>query len=374
MKISLALSQPPLPDGGAPGKCGLGLVHGLLEHGVDVTVTAALRASDQQWAPPDLPVEAVPAAEILSRPRLLLAKARRPRGELSRGSFDAALRERSRSADLLHLEETDCGWSAWDEALPRVLRVHYLAHLDLPFFGLRGRDPLRRAEEVYAEVRLARAHRWLVASSPVVADALRRVAPRSRVTVAPLTLDPRQYAPAPLDGPPVAGLIGTADWPPTRSALRRLVHRVWPRVRQRLPDARLVVAGRGTASLAPELTGDGVTVVGEVASATEFLRGLSALAYPVSRGSGMKVKVMEALACGVPVVTTNSGAEGIGATDGMVVREDDDGLVEALVELLRDDRARAERGAAGTRHFRDHLAPGPATEPLVDVYRDVLGR
>ena len=83
-----------------------------------------------------------------------------------------------------------------------------------------------------------RRHRYLVASSPVVADELRRRAPHAEIVVAPLSLDPSLYEPAPLDGPPRAGIIGSGDWPTTAAAMRELVGAVWPAVRRGCPARR----------------------------------------------------------------------------------------------------------------------------------------
>jgi glycosyltransferase involved in cell wall biosynthesis len=373
MRVVVALSQPPLPEGGAPGRCAVALLRGLQSHGVGVHAVAADRRPNAQAklaVPSDLPVDVVRSPETLSRADLYRAKVARPRGELARGAFDTAYRAAATDADVLHLEETDTGWSAYGTAAPRVLRVHYLAQLDQRMAGLWGKDPLRRAEELYAEMRLARAHRWLIASSTEVADALQRMSPQSEVIVAPLSLDPRYYEPAPLNGPPIAGIIGTAMWPPTRSAILRLVNRVWPVVRRSSPAARLRIAGRGVDELRSIGSGRGIQVVGPVESASAFLRELSVLIYPVSLGSGMKVKVMEALACGVPVVTTPRGAEGIGANAGLLVETRDSQLAVAVHELLSDPVARAQRGAAGRAHFLRTLAPRPAAEPLVQVYAD----
>jgi len=224
-------------------------------------------------------------------------------------------------------------------------------------------------EYAAAEVVAARRHRFLVANSPRVADSLRRLNRRAEVVVVPLSLDPAHYEPAPLDGPPVAGLIGSGDWPPTANAIARLVHRVWPLVRREVPDARLLIAGRATGGLAvPDAAGLGVEFVGEVDSAAAFLARLSLLLYPVERGSGMKVKVLEALACGVPVVTTKEGAEGVAPTPGIAVHASDEELAAAAVDLLRDARARAERGAAARAAFLERFAPGPATVPLAELF------
>ena len=143
---------------------------------------------------------------------------------------------------------------------------------------------------------------------------------------------------------------------------------IWPRVLERVPEARLRVAGRSTSAIPDLHPGSGVELVGEVPSAAEFLRGLSLLLYPVPRGSGMKVKVLESLAAGVPVVTTRFGAEGIEPGAGVIVADDDDALVAAAVALLEDPARRRAAGDAARELFLQRYAPEPATEPLVRLY------
>jgi glycosyltransferase involved in cell wall biosynthesis len=121
-------------------------------------------------------------------------------------------------------------------------------------------------------------------------------------------------------------------------------------------------------ALLGEAPSPGVEVLGEVESAAEFLRGLSLLLYPLARGSGMKVKVLESIACGLPVVTTPLGAEGI-AVDGVTIRTDDRSLAAAAVELLSDPTARRQQGAAARAAFLAGYTPAVATEPLIGAYR-----
>jgi len=367
MRALVVLTQPPLPEGGAPGKTAVGLLRGLREHGVDVRAIAARRGfSVAGEVPADLPVEIVDV-EPPGAWEARLGRVRRPLGELGRGSFAARVREAAGDADVLHLEETETVWAGEGIALPSLVHVHFLARSD--------RDPgppwRRQFREVLdasrAERAAARRRHYLVASSPLVADALRR-ASRAEVVLAPLSLDPALYRPAPLDGPPLAGLIGTARWGPTEQAMRTLVGEVWPRVARDAPEARLVVAGRATAELG--LTPPaGVELAGEVQSARDLFRRLSLLLFPLARGSGMKVKTLEAMASGVPVVTTAAGAEGIEPSEGVVVHERPEQLAAAAVELLKDEQARRQRGAAARADFVRRYSPRPATEPLVELYR-----
>lgn len=368
MRALVVLSQPPLPEGGAPGKTAVGLLRGLREHGIELSAIAARRGfSIAGEVPADLPVELVdvqPPGPWAAR----LERVRRPRGELGAASLVERVREAAVGADVLHLEETETLWAGGGVSLPSLVHVHYLARRDRDLGAPWSRQFREVLDGERAERAAARRHRYLVASSPLVADALRAAAPRAEVVYAPLSLDPALYEPAPLDGPPLAGLIGTAQWTPTADAMRTLVRDVWPRVAAVVPEARLVVAGRGTAGLGlPETPG--VELAGEVDSARELFRRLSLLLFPLARGSGMKVKTLEAMASGVPVVTTAAGAEGIEPSDGVVVHERPEELAAAAAELLADPQARRERGAAARADFERLYAPRPATEPLVELYR-----
>ncbi len=373
MRVLVVLTQPPLPEGGAPGRVAIGLLRGLAAHGVDVQALAAR----QHFAlpgepPPGLPVEVIPVAPPPGGVVGKIERLRRPRGEIARPEFLERVRELASVVDLVHLEETETAWCDEGVAKPSLVHLHYLVRRDRPLgrpWRKEFRDVVEFARGEHAAIRR---HRYLVASSPLVADALRAAAPDADVVHAPLSLDPELYATAPLDGPPVAGLIGTATWPPTAASMRRLLETVWPRVRKLVPEATLLLGGRGTESLglAPM---PGVEIVGSIRSAREFFQRISVLLNPIERGSGMKVKVLEALASGVPVVTTPAGAEGIEPGDGVVVEDDWERFAEAAAEILRDPAARLQRGAAARATFERRYAPEPATAPLVDLYERMAG-
>jgi glycosyltransferase involved in cell wall biosynthesis len=345
-------------------------LRGLRAHGVDVTAVAARQAFALPGDPPaDLGIEVIDVAPNGGGWAARLDRIRAPRGELGRGAFAARVRELAREADVVHLEEVDTAPCVVGASPPSLVQLNYLARRDRDV----GRPWSRAFRDLVELVRAERAavggHRWLAANSPDVAQGLRRLAPGRNVVVAPLCLDPQYYRIAPLDGPPVAGMIGHATWPPTAATLQRLLTRVWPRVLRHLPGAQLRLAGRGIDSLLRSVSAPGVDVVGEVESAAEWLRTLSVLLYPIERGSGMKVKTLESLAVGVPVVTTPAGTEGVDAGDGAAIERDDAALAGATVELLTDHGARRQRGQAARAAFERRYTPMPATVPLVEAYR-----
>jgi glycosyltransferase involved in cell wall biosynthesis len=370
LRVLVVTSSPPLAEGAAGGRCALGLLRGLVEHGVAVRGITPRRSFDPagEW-PPELPVEEVglepPDRSFVPRQ---LERLRRPMGELTAPAFLERVHDLTAEADVVHLEEVEA--AALATAVPTVAHLHYRARLDTSRALLWHSGARAAAERSMAERRAIRRHRFLLANSPRVADSLRRDGSHADIRVVPLTVDPSGYPPATLDGPPVAGIIGTASWPPTAAAIERLVTRVWPLVRRECPEARLRIAGRGTGDLGLDEV-PGVEVAGEVPSSAGFLRDLSCLLYPLPRGSGMKVKVLEAMACGLPVVTTPEGAEGFPRSPGIEVWERDEALARAASAVLRDPDTRSETGAAALTLFRSRYAPRAATEPLLELYQEM---
>lgn len=374
LRALVVLPFPPLPEGGAAERCAVALLRGLSASGVQTT---ALVASGPR--PFSAPLPADLDVEVM---RLGLPSARRarwdrildPQSILRRGPFPGRVRELSRQADVVHFVDTPAGMAQEASERPAVVQIDRATLSDRDI-----RRPWRPADRETlmlwrAERRVCRRARWLLTNSHEVAQTLAAEAPRAEVAVAPLGLDPALYAPpAALQGS-VLGLIGTAVWPPTALAVRRLVTRVWPLVRAQEPGATLELAGRGMERerFADLPATDGVSWHGFVPSAADFIRGLSVMLYPLSRGSGTKVKVLEALALGVPVVTTPPGAEGLLAPGGIAVETDDRRLADAAVALLRDARARAAAGAAARDAFARRHTPLAAAGPVVELYERML--
>ncbi|HEX4804330.1 MAG TPA: glycosyltransferase family 4 protein [Conexibacter sp.] len=370
MRVLVVLPFPPLVEGGAASRCAIGMLRGLAAHGVDLHVLAAqLRTRVDGELPDDLPIELAPTPHPgLWRTRWL--RFTRPHALLATTSFAPLVRERAREADVVHFVELGSASLIPFVDRPAVAQIHCLTRRDRDIRPPWTRDGRTARELLRAERRVFRQARWLLVNSQEVAGPLAAMAPHAHVAVAPLPLDPAVYAPRAALEAPVAGLIGMAEWPPTANAVERLLRRVWPRVLERRPDARLLLAGYGMERAAfphlPDLPG--VEWRGTVPSATDFLRELGVLLYPLGRGSGAKIKVLEAIALGVPVVTTPEGAEGIGGRGGLVVETGDAALADATVRLLADAGARAAAGAAAYETFTEHHAPLPASAPVLELY------
>ena len=149
--------------------------------------------------------------------------------------------------------------------------------------------------------------------------------------------------------------FGSMWYPPNRQALDRLLE-LWPRLRQAVPDARLVVAGRGVpeglASKAARTPG--VELLGFVPDLQALIQSSALAVIPLESGGGTKVKTIEALAAGIPILATPVAVEGLGLVDGehAVIRAVGDGFLEALADMISAPEAwhdLARRGQALAR-------------------------
>jgi GT2 family glycosyltransferase len=150
---------------------------------------------------------------------------------------------------------------------------------------------------------------------------------------------------------------------------------VLPRVRARYPNARVIVVGsemRGYAVAAQP----GVEVRGFASDIREPLARYSLFVCPILSGSGIRVKLLEAFAAGIPAVSTRIGAEGISANDGELCRLADDGeaFARAIVDLF-ENREEAEAMARRARTYVENEHDCRClTEELASSYRRVIER
>jgi glycosyltransferase involved in cell wall biosynthesis len=167
------------------------------------------------------------------------------------------------------------------------------------------------------------------------------------------------------------------NWYPGYSAAVRLLTRLWPEVKRRVPRARLQIVGwKARERLAGYLGLPDVTVLENVPETRPYFENTSVFLYAPSRGSGMKIKILEAMAFGVPVVTTSEGVEGLPAEDGVHagVCEDDAGLIDRTVALLEDPARQDRQRAAARRLLESHCGPAPTLDAIEAIYGRMLSR
>lgn len=138
-------------------------------------------------------------------------------------------------------------------------------------------------------------------------------------TVAPIGIDSRDYHPdeTSFQRPLSLSFIGSLDWMPNQEGLKWFLEQVWtPLLAPNFPELTFHIGGRTAPRWLRELKMDRVVFHGEVPSAPNFLNDHSVMIVPLLSGGGMRAKILEGMAVGKVVVSTNLGMEGIDAQHG----------------------------------------------------------
>lgn len=292
------------------------------------------------------------------------------------GLREALVDEMKRGYDVLHLEQLWTGWLGDD--VPRsLLNIHHFELIDWENRRLECMGEQKAMIQMTrATHRILRANERMRVFTPRLLDKARSINPAAKYWVVPFALDLSHYALQPMPGDPVLGLIGSMHWAPSRSAGERLITRIWPLVKKRVPRAKLFIAGWNARKyLGRHLPLPDVTLEDGVRHPTDFFSKASVMVYAPSRGSGMKIKNMEAMAYGVPVVTTWEGMEGLDYENGTHcwVEEEDEAIAARAADLLEDRPQRDRMRQAARSLMEDRYSPEPVLSQMLRVYEQIAG-
>jgi glycosyltransferase involved in cell wall biosynthesis len=217
-----------------------------------------------------------------------------------------------------------------------------------PFARRFARLQAPRVEAV--EKRLARAAGGLSCVSARDARVLRELSGRT-VSVVPNGVDLGRYLfRTAAASEELLFFVGDLSWPPNAEAVRWFRDAVWPAIRDRRPRASVEILGRGApGDLSPP--GDArFRLLGEGGDTRPFWQRAAVAIVPLRAGGGTRLKILEAAACGVPVVSTPVGAEGLDFEDAEIAIASDPADFAGRVEtLLADPAARARQAQAARR-------------------------
>jgi glycosyltransferase involved in cell wall biosynthesis len=194
----------------------------------------------------------------------------------------------------------------------------------------------------------------------VVSEFDRRAIGSDKIHVTPLGIDLNHFFKRDVvTNDPVIVFSGNMSYQPNVDAVVWFLKNCWNKLKSENLNIRFIIAGSNPHSKILELSfGDSnILVTGRVVSIADVLRTAMIAVAPMQSGSGMQFKILEAMACGVPVITTTLGLGNINASvgDDLFVGDTPDEFVQTIIRLIEDFGLRQRVGESGHNFvFRSH--------------------
>lgn len=169
-------------------------------------------------------------------------------------------------------------------------------------------------------------------------------------------------------------ITGTLNYHPNIASVRYFVQQVFPLVVQQRPDIQLKLVGANPVSAVTALQSPQIIITGFVPSITDYLKKATIALAPVTYGSGIQVKVLEAFSTATPVVATTTALRGLDARhqEHVLAADDPSDFAAAIIELLSDSDLRQRIGTAGRYYVEQHHDLRATTDNLLNIYRQAM--
>jgi glycosyltransferase involved in cell wall biosynthesis len=215
----------------------------------------------------------------------------------------------------------------------------------------------------------------IIAITPVDARNFDKLAHSSNIVSIPFGIN-LDTLPENLVQPEEASLfhIGTMNWFPNEESIKWLISEVWPKVNQLLPDLELHLAGRYMPNWMLKISEPNITVDGEVPDVWEYMQRFSIMVVPLFSGSGIRIKIVEAMAAGKAIITTAIGAEGINYENGqhLIIAKDAKSFTDAIIKLCNDKNLRDTLGTNARMLIAKEHDNNMLMKKLTDFYSGLL--
>jgi glycosyltransferase involved in cell wall biosynthesis len=225
------------------------------------------------------------------------------------------------------------------------------------------------------EARLAAQFDRVLVTSEIDRDALQALSPRASIEVLPNGVDPEYFSPREdWREPNTIVFSGKMSYHANVAATHYLIDQIMPRVWQRQPAAKLIIAGsRPPKSIRLAAQHDQrLEVTGALADMRTALWRASVSVAPLLYGAGIQNKVLEAFACGLPVVASARALAALPlAKSAALIADEPQAFADSVLDILKDAALRARLSAAGRAYVEHEHAWQTVAQHLEDIYRAV---
>ena len=168
--------------------------------------------------------------------------------------------------------------------------------------------------------------------------------------------------------------IGSMDWMPNLEAVNWFLEEVWNKIHTEIPQVRLYLAGRKMPESLLNANYPNVSIVGEVPDSMYFIESKKINIVPLLSGSGIRVKIIEAMSVGKTVISTTIGAEGIDYTneENILIADTPDEFVKQIKRCVEDNEFCSQIGKNAYDLVATHYNNELLTKKLLEFYIKLL--
>jgi glycosyltransferase involved in cell wall biosynthesis len=288
--------------------------------------------------------------------------------------FDALLLDYTKMAHYLSLGK--------DGHVKKILNVHNVESDNARQMMLNGTGAVTkviywlqwRAYEFYERLYVPKCD-LLLAASRADAETYGRLAPGVKTVVIPNAVDTEALKPLPPPEEPHSLIFpGRMDYPPNFQAVHIFCQEILPRVAVTFPSVRFYIVGKNPPESVRELASDHVVVTGFVEDVIPFWRKTAALVVPLSIGGGTRIKILEAMALGRPVISTSKGCEGLEVIHEkhLLIADDPERFAEHVIRVLKNPEEYFEMSRAARKLVEEKYSFAAIGDLLLRTLEDTL--
>lgn len=161
--------------------------------------------------------------------------------------------------------------------------------------------------------------------------------------------------------------LGSMSWEPNKEAVRILKTDIFPKIRESIPTIKLKIAGSQMDLNEYDDPENGINAVGFIEDLESWYQAQGIFVSPIQSGSGIRIKILEAMNHGIPVITTKIGALGISDEGQLIIAESNDEIIEKAIALSSNESLRKELGQKAAQFIRNHYSVEKTSNRLNSV-------
>lgn len=167
--------------------------------------------------------------------------------------------------------------------------------------------------------------------------------------------------------------LGAMNWLPNLESARLLVSTFFPEIRKQLPTAKLVLAGTFMPDEFQTDESKGIEVVGKIDHLQEFITNHGIMLLPLQSGSGVRIKLLEAMSFGAPIVTTEIGIEGIIGRNGhdFLIAKNDKEFIDLAIGLAKSQEERTYIGTNAKKTIEANYQTSVITKKIIEFFSTI---